>query len=504
MTDILKPTIVGIDLGTTNSLVSVPVRDDRPIIVANERGERVTPSVVTIQQNEILVGELAKSQAVLNHENTISLVKRVMGGDQIWNCQGRELTPESVSSEILKYLKGVAESYLGYEVTGAVITVPAYFNDLQREATMRAGELAGLKVYKLFNEPTAAALAYGLQRNNDDHLLVFDFGGGTLDITFLEVKDGAFLVQGVGGDTRLGGVDFDRLIVENARDYFKKIHGPDLFADPLAYQQLLSHAEKAKVDLSAVKETRIMIPYVTVTKKGPLHLNMPLSRETLESLAAPILDNIHRILQESLESANLDPNWVGSVVLVGGSSRIPCVRRLLAETFPIGVTFRYDLNPEEIVAIGAGVLAGVMAGIYHEIDFRDVVSHDLGIEDDSGEFVKLINRGASYPLENDRLFTTTRDNQTEVTVHVLQRAELEDELISLGHFTVGGLPPAKAGEPDIKVTFSIDQHGLLQVRAEEVNSGVNQEIQLTIHPTKAGNTWHPDDSKPVSKDLEMD
>ncbi|MBF0507513.1 MAG: Hsp70 family protein, partial [Deltaproteobacteria bacterium] len=232
--------------------------------------------------------------------------------------------------------------------------------------------------------------------------------------------------------------------------------------------------------------------------------NMPLSRETLESLAAPILDNIHRILQESLESANLDPNWVGSVVLVGGSSRIPCVRRLLAETFPIGVTFRYDLNPEEIVAIGAGVLAGVMAGIYHEIDFRDVVSHDLGIEDVSGEFVKLINRGASYPLENDRLFTTTRDNQTEVTVHVLQRAELEDELISLGHFTVGGLPPAKAGEPDIKVTFSIDQHGLLQVRAEEVNSGVNQEIQLTIHPTKAGNTWHPDDSKPVSKDLEMD
>ena len=472
--------IVGIDLGTTNSLVAIPNSAEKPVIIPNERGERTTPSVVTIQADSVLVGELARCQAVLNHDITISQVKRSVGTDRKWKIQGKEWSPEEISSEILKNLKAIAETYLGKLVNDAVITVPAYFNDKQREVTMKAGILAGFQVHKLFNEPTAAALAYGMQRNDDDHLLVFDFGGGTLDITLLEVKDKAFLVRGVGGDSKLGGIDFDSLIVDYVNDSFKEIHGLNLKEDPVAYQQLLNQAENAKVDISAAQETRIMIPYVAVTKKGPLHLNVKLTRDTFNNLAKPVLEKIHAIIHDTLEAAKLEKEWVKSLVLVGGSSRIPCVKNLLVSHLPENVQVRQDLNPEEIVAMGSGILAGVLNGHYPEVVIRDIISHDLGIEDDKGDFIILIPRGTVYPVENCRMFTTTKDSQKEVTVRILQKEVLEEKLISLGYFTVEGLSEGKAGELDIPITFNIDKNGILMVKAEEGKSGVKREIKVRL------------------------
>jgi len=489
-----QPKIVGIDLGTTNSLISIPIKNDKPTLILNERGERITPSVVTIQPDQILVGELARSQAVLNHDITISCVKRFMGTNHSWHIQGKEWSPETISSEILKHLKHIAELYLGYEIVDAVITVPAYFNDFQREATLKAGELAGLSVKKLFNEPTAAALAYANQHRVDNRLLVFDFGGGTLDITLLEVKDGAFIVRGVGGNTELGGIDFDRIIIDYIKDAFQKQYGQDLTKDPVAYQQLLIHAERAKIDLTGAHETKIMIPYVTVTKKGPLHLNMPIARRHFETLAKPISQTIKTLLLDTLESANLGHDWVQNVVLAGGSSRIPFVKQIIAEVLPKTVTFRHDLNPDEIVAIGAGVLAGIFGNEYPEMIFKDMVSHDLGLEDHEGQFITIIPKGAVYPNEQEKLFTTTHDNQKQVIVHVLQRTRPEDQLISLGHFIVQDLPDAPAGQPDICVTFSIDANGILNVRAVDRQSGVNEEIRLTLPDFKSGANLNHSDS----------
>lgn len=469
--------VVGIDLGTTNSLIAIPGRN-KPQILANERGERMTPSVVTVNPAQILVGELAKAQAVLNHENTVAVVKRHMGTDRTWNLDGSCWSPEMIASEILRRLKKIGEEYSGEAISAAVITVPAYFDDRQRLATLRAGELAGLKVCKLFNEPTAAALAYGLQQGQDDHLLVFDLGGGTLDITLLEIKDHAFLVKGVGGSTALGGVDFDALIVEYLRHSFLKEHGIDLALDPIAMQQLVRHAERAKIDLSSVAETRVMIPYLTATSAGPVHLNISLSRATLERLFAPILADLKLIFRNTLAQSSLEAAWIHTVIMVGGASRIPCVRDLLASMLPDSVVFRQDLNPEEIVAMGAGILAGIHAGIYEDISFVDVSSHDLGIEDDSGDFVPVFRRGTAYPAELLQTFTTAADDQAEVTIHVLQQGEKQGQPLSLGWFVLQDLPPAKAGEPEIRVTFAIDSHGILRVKAEEVLSGVKGEIQV--------------------------
>lgn len=475
--------VVGIDLGTTTSLIVMPVSDKPPTIIPNERGERITPSVVSFLPEHILVGELAKSQAVLNHDRTVAHVKRAMGTDLVWSFRNRQWSPEDISAEILKYLKRAAEEYLGRPVSEVVITVPAYFNDRQRQATMKAGELAGFHVLKLFNEPTAAALAYGLQQGEDDNLLVFDFGGGTLDITLLEIKDQAFLVRGVGGASDLGGVDIDRLIVEHLSESFCTIHDLSLAEDPVALQQLVIHAERAKRDLSAVGETRVMIPYVAITDKGPVHLNLPLTRATLETLIAPLLERIRTLLRDTLEHAGVSENWINTVVMVGGASRMPCVRTLLANLLPEKIHFRQDLNPEEIVAKGAGVLAGILGGQYRDITFRDVTPYDLGVEDDQGAFVTVIPRGTAYPLEVFRLFTTIRDDQEEVTIHVQQRAEALGQVISLGSFALENLPRARAGEPDIRVTFAIDPHGILRVRAEETLSGVRGEIEVHRHET---------------------
>ena len=481
MSDLKKGTIViGIDLGTTNSLVSVPDSKEKPTIIPNDRGERKTPSVVTIQTESILIGELAKSQAVLNHESTVLMVKRYMGTDKTWEINGKEWKACDISSEILKNLRAIAETYIGKEVDDAVITVPAYFNDSQREETLKAAEKAGLKVHKLFNEPTAAALAYGLQKSENDQLLVFDFGGGTLDITLLEVKNGAFLVRGVGGDSKLGGIDFDKIIVEYARKNFMDIHKIDLLKDPMAYQQLLNQAESAKIDISSVPETKIMIPYITVTKKGPLHLNINLSRKTFNKLAEPILEKIKHILEDTLKSSGLPKDWPKSVVLVGGTSRIPCVKDLLKDFLHESIIFKQDLNPEEIVAVGAGVLAGIINKTYPEVVIKDIVSHDLGIEDDSGEFVTIIERGEVYPIQKSRLFTTTNDNQAQVAVHVQEKNVIEDRCNSLGYFVVEGFKEAKAGELDIPVTFEIDENGILRVSIEEEKSKIKKEVEFKL------------------------
>ena len=486
MADNTPKIIIGIDLGTTNSLVTIPKKGDRPEIIANERGERITPSVVTIQPDQIVIGELARSQAVLNHEITVSYVKRSMGTDKCWTINEKEWSPVEISAEILKHLKHVAENYLGHEVTDAVITVPAHFNDLQREATLQAGVLAGLNVNKLFNEPTAAALAYGIQQNKDDHLLVFDFGGGTLDITLLEVKNGAFLVRGVGGDTELGGVDFDKVIVNHVREDFEKLHSVDLSKDPVAYQQLQNHAERSKIDLSGVNETKIMIPYVTVTPEGPLHINMTLNRETFENLSKPIIEKIESILKDTLDNSGLPQDWVKCIVMAGGTSRIPFIKEKLSELLPKTAEFKHDLNPEEIVSLGAGVLAGTFGGQYPEISFKDMVSHDLGIEDHEGKFVVLIPRGMVYPSEKSLLCTTIKDNQGDVIIHVIQQSKPDNQQISLGNFKISGLSKYKAGEPNIMVTFSIDANGILRVRAEDQKSGINDEIQLILPDFKTG------------------
>lgn len=478
--------IVGIDLGTTNSLVAIPQKGDKPEIIANERGERITPSVVTIQPDQIIIGELARSQAVLNHDITVACVKRSMGTDKCWTIQGREWSPVEISAEILKHLKQIAEHYLGQDITDAVITVPAHFNDYQREATLQAGVMAGLNVHKLFNEPTAAALAYGIQQNKDDHLMVFDFGGGTLDITLLEVKDGAFIVRGVGGDSELGGMDFDSVIVEYVRANFEQIHSVDLSKDPVAYQQLQNQAERSKIDLSGVTETKVMIPYVTVTKKGPLHVNMSLTRDMFEQLSTPIIEKIETILNDILSNAKLDPDWINCVVMAGGTSRIPFIKKRLETLLPKKVQFRHDLNPEEIVALGAGVLAGTFGGQYPEISFKDMVSHDLGIEDHEGEFLVLIPRGTIYPCEKSLLCTTVQDDQQSVIVHVLQQSKPDNQMISLGNFKFSGLALTTAGEPNILVTFSIDANGILRVCAEDQNSGINDEIQLILPDFKSG------------------
>lgn len=480
------PIIVGIDLGTTNSLVAIPRTGEKPEIIANERGERITPSVVTIQPDQVIIGELARSQAVLNHDITVACVKRSIGTERCWTIQGREWSPIDISAEILKHLKQVAETYLGHEIADAVITVPAHFNDYQREATLQAGIQAGLNVHKLFNEPTAAALAYGIQQNKDDHLMVFDFGGGTLDITLLEVKDGAFIVRGVGGDSELGGVDFDHVIVNHVRDHFEQLNAVDLSKDPVAYQQLQNHAERCKIDLSGVNETKVMIPYVTVSKKGPLHVNMGLTRNTFENLSRPIIEKIETILKDILDTSKLAPDWINCVVMAGGTSRIPFIKKQLETLLPETVQFRHDLNPEEIVALGAGVLAGTFGGQYTEIEFKDMVSHDLGIEDHEGKFVVLIPRGTVYPCEKSLLCTTVQDDQQSVIVHVLQQSKPDNQMISLGDFKFSGLALTAAGEPNILVTFTIDANGILRVCAEDQNSGINDEIQLILPDFKSG------------------
>ncbi len=482
--------IIGIDLGTTNSLVSF-IKDGKPRIIPNERGSRATPSVVCFKsREEVIVGEMARNQAVLNAKATVSNVKLTMGTDKHYSTPERTLLPEEVSGFIINHLKECAEEYLQQGVTEAIITVPAYFNDNQRQATLRAAAMAGIKTRKLLNEPTAAALTYGLGSDQEQaHLLVIDLGGGTLDITLMEYTDKVFRVQGVGGSTSIGGINFDQLIIDHMLAYFGQESPYDLRQDPIAFQQLVIHAEKAKIDLSSALETAIMIPYIAVTEQGPIHFNQTLSRGKFTSLSQELLEDIEKYMTETFARAKLGKDWVDSVILVGGATRIPAVEEMVCAFLSPNPDemeatrerlFKRQVNPDEAVARGAGILAGIFNNDIADMEFHDITSHNLGLEDDKGEFFPLITAGTTYPCAETRLFTTTSDNQTIVTIHIMQDKGHEEsgEFTSLGVFPLEVAADKPKGEADIDVTFSIDQNGVLTVTALDLDSGTQRQLQI--------------------------
>ncbi|MBF0378861.1 MAG: Hsp70 family protein [Desulfamplus sp.] len=487
-------TIIGIDLGTSNSLVSY-IKNGSPRIIPNERGERMNPSVVHFKENgDVIVGQMAKNQAVINSDQTVSLVKLSMGTDRKYNIFNNVYTPVDISSMILAYLKKSAENYLGYPVKRAVITVPAYFNDHQREDTLLAAQQAGIEVLKLLNEPIAAALVYGFSNHKDTKLLVVDLGGGTLDITLISYEDKVFKVRGVGGSTRIGGSNFDRLIVNKIIEEFKQIHGIELENDRIALQQLLINAEKAKIDLSSSNETQILIPYITVTPKGPIHLNISLNRDEFEHLISSILKEITEHIKHTFENAKIDYDWVDSVILVGGSTRLPVLESLVKEMVcsnsastennaVIEKEIKRNVNPDEAVARGAGLLAGILDGSIKDIEFHDITAHDLGIEDDEGNFISIIPKGSLYPLYVSHIVTNTMDNQEKVVINVLQRMGMatteSDEIVSIGWFELLIDSTKKKYESNIEVTLSIDGNGILEVTALDVDTGEQKAIVIT-------------------------
>jgi len=476
-----ETTILGIDLGTTNSLASI-FRNKHPELIVNKRGSRMTPSVVSLRnKSEVLVGELARNQAVLNSEKTVSVIKRKMGTEDQVHLGGRCFSPVEISGIILRKIKQDAESFLGEEISDSVITVPAFFNDNQRLATKRAGELAGLRVRKLLNEPTAAALAYGYARGGDGNLLVVDCGGGTLDITLLEYQEHCFKIKGVGGSTLLGGFDFDQALVKWLASNFEEQHGVDLLADPIAHQQLVIQSEKAKIDLSTVSETTITAPYISMTEKGPLHLNQRITIQEFEALIEEHLETLCKLIKETLARYELNKDWVQTVILVGGSTRLPAIETRVKELFPEPAVLKKDLNPDEVVALGAGVLAGILSDSVTDMAFYDITSHNFGLENHCEEFVSLIPAGTSYPCEFTQLFTTIEENQDEVVIHVLQNGERkgDENVVSLGMFHLTDIEPAPAGEPNIRVSFSIDTDGLLSVTAINLDSGESKQIVIT-------------------------
>jgi molecular chaperone DnaK len=512
------PIVIGIDLGTTNSLLAF-IKDGDPRIIPNERGDRMTPSVVYFKEDgQIIVGEMAKSQAVLNSDRTISEVKLAMGRNTAYTIGLATYSAADISGLILKTLKENAERYLDQPVRDAVITVPAYFDERQREDTLKAANIAGLNVLRLLNEPTAAALTYGLGQKTGAHLLVIDLGGGTLDITLMAYQDNVFRVLGVGGSTAIGGTDFDHKIVDYIQSEFLAAHGFDLRQDKIALQQLVIHSEKAKIDLSSSPETRVMIPYITVTEKGPVHLNQALTRPVFEQLTQEILDEISQHIQAMFDQAGLTADWVDTVILVGGSTRVPAletlVKTILYNPEPQPGTekdtsvdpsncsvIRRTINPDEAVARGAGILAGILSGTMTGIEFHDITPHDLGIEDDKGQFTNILPRGTAYPAEASRLFTTTEDFQEAVYIHVLQQVGMtaERNSVSLGWFRLKTDESKRKSESNIDVSFAIDANGLLRVSALDLDNGEHKEITITdtdIIGVATGRPDHPDDVQP--------
>ncbi|MBF0201342.1 MAG: Hsp70 family protein [Desulfamplus sp.] len=475
--------VIGIDLGTSNSLVSY-IKNGSPRIIPNERGERMTPSVVHFRENgDVMVGQMAKNQAVINSERTVSLVKLAMGSDRVYTISDRQYTPVEISSYILAHLKKSAGAYLGHPVSRAVITVPAYFNDRQREDTLKAAEMAGLSVLKLLNEPTAAALVYGFSRQKETSLLVIDLGGGTLDITLMAYEGKVFQVKGVGGSTSIGGSMLDTIIVDKIIQDFMEMHGIDLKGDKIALQQLMINAEKAKIDLSSTEETQILIPYITVTPKGPIHLNMTLGRQDFEQLTSGVFHEICRHIDQTFEKSRLKPDWVDSVILVGGSTRVPrlesCVREILSSSGEHERDIKRNIHPDEAVARGAGILAGILEGSISDIEFHDITPHDLGIEDDDGEFIPIIPRGESYPTRAAHIVTNTEDNQESVVINVLQRMGMDQKsLLSLGWFELSIDPKKVKHQASIEITFAIDGNGLLEVTAMDLDTGDARAIQI--------------------------
>ncbi|MEZ4576393.1 MAG: molecular chaperone DnaK [Vampirovibrionales bacterium] len=470
--------VVGIDLGTTNSVVSV-MEGGKPTVIANAEGGRTTPSVVGFSKSgEILVGQLAKRQAVLNPERTIASIKRHMGTDHKTKIDDKDYTPQEISALILRKLKSDASAYLGEEVRKAVITVPAYFNDSQRQATKDAGKIAGLEVLRIINEPTAASLAYGLESKKDETILVFDLGGGTFDVSVLEVGDGVFEVKSTSGDTRLGGDDFDEAVMSWLVDEFKKQEAIDLKNDKQAMQRLKEAAEKAKCELSTVTETHISLPFLTADQNGPKHLEISLSRALFNELTKSLAERCRGPVEQALRDANLSSSQIDEVVLVGGSSRIPAIQELVKTI--TGKDPHQGVNPDEVVAIGAAIQAGVLAGEVKDIVLLDVTPLSLGIETLGGVMTKMIERNTTIPVQREETFSTADDNQTSVDVHIYQgERPMAKDNKHLGNFRLEGIPPAPRGIPKVKVTFDIDANGILNVSAKDEATNKEQRITIT-------------------------
>jgi molecular chaperone DnaK len=494
--------IIGIDLGTTNSVVAI-MEGREPKVIVNEEGSRTTPSVVAWDdKGEVLVGQIAKRQAVTNPENTIFSSKRFIGrrfeevseevrrvpykvvrasnGDSGFDIRGKHVTPPEVAARVLMKLKKAAEDYIGEKVTEAVITVPAYFNDAQRQATKDAGRIAGLDVKRIVNEPTAAALAYGLDKKKDEIIAVYDFGGGTFDISILEVGDNVVQVMSTNGDTHLGGDDFDNLIIDWMIAEFKKSSGVDLAKDKMALQRLKEAAEKAKIELSSVQETAINLPYVTVGAAGPVHLDMKLSRSKFEQMITPMVERSMEPVRKALADAKKSPSEIAEVVLVGGSTRVPLIKETVKKFF--GKDPHQGVNPDEVVAIGAAVQAGVLSGDVKDMVLLDVTPLSLGVETLGGVMTVMIPRNTTIPTQKKEVFSTATDSQPSVEIHVMQGERTEARYNrTLGKFHLEGIMPAPRGVPKVEVTFDIDANGILSVHAKDTATGKDQKITITAN-----------------------
>ena len=494
------PRAVGIDLGTTNSVVSV-LEAGEPVVIPNAEGSRTTPSVVGFSRNgEILVGEVAKRQAITNPDRTVRSVKREMGRKD-WNVEvdGKRWTPQEISAQILTKLKRDAEAFLGDSVAQAVITVPAYFDDAQRQATKEAGQIAGLEVLRIINEPTAASLAYGLDKQHDQTILVFDLGGGTFDVSLLEIGEGVFEVKATHGDTHLGGDDWDQRVIDWMVREFKNAHGVDLAADRMALQRLKEAAEKAKIELSQVAETTINLPFVTATAEGPLHLEIKLTRSEFERMTADLVERTEGPFRQAVKDWGKDVSAIDHVILVGGATRMPMIQDLVRKLTG-GQDPHKGVNPDEVVAVGAAVQAGVLKGDVKDILLLDVTPLTLGVETKGGIFTKLIERNTTIPTRKSEIFTTADDNQTTVEIHVLQgeaETAFSPGVRSLGKFHLMGIPPAPRGIPQIEVAFDIDANGIVNVSAKDLATGKEQQMTIT-----GGTALSKDDIDRMVKDAE--